>query len=164
MSKYVVDSNFFIQAHRALYPLDIALGFWDKVKRFADSGVIESIDKVKNEIYKNEDNIKVWCVNHLPSDFFKSTETLINEYTQLAQWAVDPRHQFKQTAIDEFLDADEADAWLIAYAMKNNLTVITYEVSAPGSKKKIKIPDVCINFGVRYINTIEMFRELNETF
>jgi len=164
MTKYVVDSNFFIQAHRALYPLDVALGFWDKVKQLADSEVIESIDKVKNEIYKNEDDIKAWCVNNLPTDFFKGTETLINEYTQLAQWAVEPRHQFKQTAIDEFLDADEADAWLIAYAMKNNLTVITYEVSAPGSKKKIKIPDVCINFDVRYINTIEMFRELNETF
>lgn len=119
MNKYVVDSNFFIQAHRALYPLDVALGFWDKVKQFAHSGAIESIDKVKNEIYKNEDAIKEWCVNNLPADFFKETPTSIAQYSQLAQWTVKPEHQFKQTAIDEFLDADEADAWLIAYAMKN---------------------------------------------
>jgi hypothetical protein len=31
MSIYLVDSNFFIQAHRATYPLDIATGFWNKV-------------------------------------------------------------------------------------------------------------------------------------
>jgi len=32
MQIYLVDSNFFIQAHRAIYPLDIATGFWNKVK------------------------------------------------------------------------------------------------------------------------------------
>jgi hypothetical protein len=33
MSLFIVDSNFFIQAHRAIYPLDIAKGFWEKVKK-----------------------------------------------------------------------------------------------------------------------------------
>jgi hypothetical protein len=53
MSVYVVDTNFFIQAHRAYYPLDVASSFWEKVKQLADDGKIISIDKVKQEIYKN---------------------------------------------------------------------------------------------------------------
>ena len=45
---YVVDSNFFIEAHRATYPLDVAHSFWNKVKQLADDGKIVSIDKVKS--------------------------------------------------------------------------------------------------------------------
>jgi len=61
MSVYVVDSNFFIQAHRASYPLDVATSFWNKVIQLAEEGKIVSIDKVKNEIFKNEDDLKQWC-------------------------------------------------------------------------------------------------------
>lgn len=46
MAIYVVDSNFFIQAHRAVYPLDIAKGFWNSVKNLAIEEKIVSIDKV----------------------------------------------------------------------------------------------------------------------
>ena len=44
MGLYVIDSNFFIQAHRESYPLDIAFSFWNKVKHLADEGKITSID------------------------------------------------------------------------------------------------------------------------
>jgi hypothetical protein len=55
MSVYIVDSNFFIQAHRTSYPFDIATSFWSKIISLAETGRIISIDKVKNEIFKNED-------------------------------------------------------------------------------------------------------------
>ena len=70
MSVYVIDSNFFIEAHRTSYPLDVASSFWNKVKQLADDGKIISIDKVKKEIYKNEDALKQWCVANLPRGFF----------------------------------------------------------------------------------------------
>ena len=44
MSLYIVDSNFFIQAHRAYYPIDVIQSFWTKVKQLADEGKIKSID------------------------------------------------------------------------------------------------------------------------
>lgn len=47
MSVFVVDSNFFIQAHRHTYPLDVVRSYWDKVKDLAQDGTIISIDKVK---------------------------------------------------------------------------------------------------------------------
>jgi len=40
MAVYVVDSNFFIDAHRANYPLDIAFSFWKKIKELATAGTI----------------------------------------------------------------------------------------------------------------------------
>ncbi len=164
MSPFLVDANFFIQAHRAIYPLDVATSFWIKVKELAGNGTIISIDKVRNEIYQNEDDLKTWCLENLPNDFFKSTDTVIGEYSQLAIWANARSGHYKREAIDEFLDANIADAWLVAFGKNKNLSLITYEKSEPNSKKKIKIPDVCIAFNVTYLNTIEMFRQLGESF
>jgi hypothetical protein len=70
------------------------------------------------------------------------------------------------SAISEFLDAEEADAFIVAYALsdRQNRIIVTQEVSQPERKNKIKIPEPCNAFGISYINTIEMFRKLGETF
>ena len=164
MSKYLVDSNFFIQAHRAIYPLDVASSFWNKIKALADNGNIISIDKVKNEIYQNEDELKNWCELNLLDSFFKDSSIALTEYRSIAVWANSMSSQYKPGALAEFLDANEADAWLVAYAANQKIPLLTYEKSEPNSRKKIKIPDVCIQFGVSYLTTIDMFRQLGETF
>ena len=64
MSKFIVDSNFFIQAHRSSYPLDVVESFWVKIKNLASVGTILSIDKVQLEIFDNsahQDELKDWC-------------------------------------------------------------------------------------------------------
>jgi len=71
---------------------------------------------------------------------------------------------YKSSALAEFLDGSSADACLVAYALNQGIPLITYEKSEPGSKKKIKIPDVCIQFGVSCLSTIDMFRILGQSF
>ena len=61
MSNFIVDTNFFIQAHRENYPLDVAPSFWNKVKALALREKLISIDKVRKEIYDYEDELKKWC-------------------------------------------------------------------------------------------------------
>ena len=166
MQIYLVDSNFFIQAHRAIYPLDIATGFWNKVKMLSDSGTIFSIDKVKNELYNKNDELENWCKNNLPDSFFKDSSEIIQEYSQITTWAVSKADHYLPNALSEFLDADEADAFIVAYALsdKSNITIVTQEISQPNRKNRIKIPEPCNEFDIKYINTIEMFRQLGETF
>jgi Domain of unknown function (DUF4411) len=166
MSVYIVDSNFFIQAHRASYPLDVATSFWNKVIQLAEEDKIISIDKVKNEIFKNEDGLKQWCEINLPDNFFRDTSTIISQYSQIATWAASKSEHYLPNALAEFLNADEADAWLIAYALADTIgnILVTHELSEPGRKNKIKIPDVCIANGIQYCNTIEMLRQLGERF
>lgn len=72
MPVFVVDANFFINAHRDTYPLDVAHSFWNKVKILAADGKIISIDKVREEIYGyNEDELQIWCNDNLDSNFLK---------------------------------------------------------------------------------------------
>ncbi len=166
MEVYVLDSNFFIQAHRLHYPLDVAYGFWNKVKQLAEKGKITSIDKVKYELYDKNDELETWCVDNLPEDFFKDTSHVIAEYGQVSAWAISKSNHYLQNALNEFLDANEADAFLVAYALAdlNNRIIVTQEISHPARQNKVKIPDACNALSVRYANTIDMFRRLGETF
>ncbi len=134
--------------------------------QLAEDGKIISIDKVKNEIFKNEDELKQWCEINLPDNFFKDTSTIISQYSQVATWAASKSGQYLPNALAEFLDADEADAWLIAYALTDPAAnvLVTHELSEPNRKNKVKIPDGCIANGVQYCNTIEMLRQLGERF
>ena len=166
MAVFVVDSNFFIEAHRSTYPLDIARGFWNKVRQLATAGTIISIDKVRNELYDRNDDLESWCRDNLPDTFFKNSAEVLAEYAQVTTWAMSMSHHYLPNAINEFLDAEEADAFLIAYTLASprNRILVTQEISAPQRRSKIKMPDCCIAIGVPYMNTIDMFRQLKETF
>jgi hypothetical protein len=164
VAPFVLDSNFFIQAHRMHYPMDIVPSFWLKIKELATNGVIVSIDKVKDELHLNKDELTVWCDDHLPKDFFKETDVVIGEYIAVTAWANSKSAHYNVAALNEFLDTTEADAWLVAYSISNGSRIVTHETSEPNSKKKIKIPDACSPFGVSCLNTIEMFRYLGEQF
>lgn len=166
MGVYIIDSNFFIQAHRASYPLDIAFSFWNKVKQLAAEGRIISIDKVKDEIYDKNDALEEWCRSNLPVDFFKDSSQIMEAYGAVCVWAISKSDHYMQNALNEFLDADEADAFIVAYALTdpNNRILVTNEISQPNRKNKIKIPEACSAFNVQYVNTMDMFRQLGVTF
>ncbi len=163
---YIVDTNFFIQAHKAYYPLDVVPSFWNKIKFLAKEEKIVSIDKVQNEIYKNNDDLTKWCKDNLPQYFFKSTSNIFQSYQKVIFWAESRKNHYTSAALAEFLDADEADAFLIAYTLTNNSKriVVTQEISEPNAKRKVKIPDACLALNVRFVNVMDMFRQLKETF
>ncbi len=71
MPPYVLDTNFFIEAHRITYPMDVFPSYWERIKQMAEAGHIGSIDKVKDELFRNEDDLKNWCGRNLPDRFFK---------------------------------------------------------------------------------------------
>jgi hypothetical protein len=163
MPKYLLDSNFFISAHRSYYPFDVVPSFWERVKELASDGIIASIDKVHHEIVHGNDKLKEWISFNLEKSFFADSSAFIMEYTRVAQWANSMSDHYKPGALNEFLQAEEADAWLVAGAMQQGTTIVTNEVSKPEMKVRIAIPEPCTHFNVSFCNTIEMFRELRVT-
>jgi hypothetical protein len=167
MKVYVLDSNFFIQAHRTYYPFDVTVGFWNKIKVLAESGQVISIDKVKDEIYENVDVLSAWCKDNLPADFFKDTSGVIaTEYSTVVRWANSRSNHYMPQALNEFLDSKEADAFLVAFVLADlsDRVVVTDEESNVNMKRKIKIPEPCNALGVPFCNAMNMFRQLGETF
>ena len=160
MQKYILDANIFIEAKRRYYAFDLCPGFWDSLLYHCREGNLESIDRVKVELLEGDD-LDDW--KKQASDLFVSTDSavVLNAYGNAIQW-VQTQERFNDTAKSEF--AGGVDAWVIAYAKANNGIVVTQEVSAPKSKKAVKIPDVCNHFDVQCVNTFAMLRQLKIVF
>ena len=159
---YVLDANVFIEAARRYYAFDLAPVFWESILQNASNGQIYSIDRVKEELERGNDELATWAKGDI-SDAFASTdqEDIISSYTTVMGW-VYAQDQFSDEAKADF--ATGADGWLVAYAMSKGRIVVTQEVLDPGIRRKVPIPNVSEAFGLSYIDTFAMLRELGVRF
>jgi hypothetical protein len=161
--KYLLDANVFIQASRQYYGFETCPGFWESLIKQHEHKRIFSIERIKAEITKGNDILKDWVEAEVPETFFQNNDdqSVSDCYRKIMQW-VQKNSQYYQEAKSEF--ASVADGWLIAYAKTYRLVIVTHETSEPTRKNKVKIPDVCQEFKVEYIDTFEMLRELGIKF
>ncbi len=159
--KYILDANIFIEAKRRYYAFNLCPGFWDSLLHHNGMGNLESIDRVRKELLEGKDNLATWSKKS--PDLFASTgsKSVLADYGDIIQW-VQSQERFTNAAKSEF--SSGVDAWVIAYAKANNAIVVTHEVSAPRSRKDVKIPDVCKHFNVQCTNTFDMLQRLGVVF
>lgn len=164
---YALDSNIFMHAARAFYAFDIAPGFWASLSEALHQGKIHSIDKVKHEIERGKDELADWIKTDFADGFVTTDmENTVVAYAEIMQWAYS-QTQYTDAAKSQFAGADHADAWLVSHALACNradtskkVVLVTQETFNPTIKREIKIPNVCKNFGVEYINMYELLRAL----
>ncbi len=165
--KYIIDSNCFVTPHRSFCPIDIGLSFWKKMRILAEEGKICSLDKVKDELYSNSDDLKHWMETNLGEQFFIKFDhtSSVQKLTTIAQWA-DTNTFYTPKAKMKFLRMDKADIYLASFASvaPSEWTIVSMERSAPNNSGEIKLPDVCMQYNVKCIQLEEMFRELRETY
>jgi hypothetical protein len=153
---YVLDANVFIEAAKRYYAFDIVPSFWQKLLDHAENGQLLSIDRVKDELLRAD--LKTWASNTF-YEFLASTSDadIIDVYREIMTWSQN-QTQFTDAAKAQF--ASVADGWLIAYALAKGCVVVTHEQYDQNIKRKIKIPNACHAFDLRYIDTFQMMREL----
>lgn len=160
---FVLDANVFITAHQQYYRFDVCPGFWDALVRQHETQRACSIDKVRDELLALDDKLTTWAKRKALESFFKGTtdKAVIEAFRQMVNW-VQSQDQFTAEAKAEF--ASVADGWVVAYAKANDLTVVTHEEYAADVKRKVPIPNVCLEFKVDYVNTFEMLASMKERF
>lgn len=158
---YVLDSDVFIAAKNSYYAFAICPGFWDSLIHHHGVGNICSIDRVRGELLagRRTEDLVQWVRAQLPPGFFVDTdeEAVADAYGQVMLW-VQRNPQYFDHAKAKF--ATEADGWLAAYAMVHSVTVVTNEQPRPQSRNRILLPDVCLQFAVRYADTFSMLHDL----
>jgi predicted nucleic acid-binding protein len=157
-SKYIMDANVFITAHRQRYPFDVAPSFWEQlVDKAADKILI--IEEVQNEILKGKDLLADWYSSQSPNFTVLRIpeQEVIGAYRKIINFVNDNK-RYTQSAKDEF--ASIADSWLCAYALAYGSTIVTLETYQAGVKNRVKIPNVCKEFGIRYIDLLQFMREV----
>ena len=151
---YLLDANVFIQAKKMHYGFDFCPAFWDWLDRESRAGLVVSIDKVRDEIEAGGDELVDWAKARRDSMFPPLGPETLPHLTTIAAWV--QSRAYSQAAINTFLQ--EADYYLVGRALAHSDVVVTQELPAPGSKNNIKIPDVCIGVGVRFMNPYQMLR------
>jgi hypothetical protein len=157
-SFYLLDANVFIEAARRYYAFDLVPRFWTNLEQLAQQGRICSVDRVKRELEKGHDRLSEWAAQDF-ADGFASTDAaeVLVEFRKVMTW-VTGQPQFTDAAKQQF--ASGADGWLVAYAKTTGYVVVTQEQLSGDAKRRVPIPNICNAFGVRYVDTFEMLREL----
>ena len=156
---YLLDANIFIDAKNRAYGMDFCPAFWEWLSLKHLQGFLGSIDAVKDELLKGQDELATW-VKTLPPSFFpklppSGVVAMKRITTHLAG------QHYSQDELEFFCSG--ADVYLVAHAMTENHVIVTGEKAAPGAKK-IKIPNVCKDFGIRYCSIYDVIRESKARF
>jgi len=155
---FVLDANVFIEAKNHYYRFDLAPGFWESLIFHANNGRIESIDRVRGELERGNDELAEWIKGQFHRAFVSTDEEDVDEsYRKIMEW-VNTQRQFTDAAKADF--ARSPDGWLVAYAGAKGRTVVTHEVLKPDVKIKVPIPNVCRAFNVPFVDTFEMLQIL----
>lgn len=157
---FVLDANAFIHRH---YAFDICPGYRSAILRGFVEGRLISIQLVRDELLRGNDDLRAWAADAAPPGLFQSIEDFDTQslFAEVAEWA-QSNSQYKQSAKQAFLAG--ADGWLIACARRTDGIIVTEEESAPLSLASIKLPDAAANYGVGCVKPDEMLRRLGYRF
>ena len=150
---YLLDANVFMSAKNLHYGFDFCPAFWDWLAHKSNTGTVASIDKVADEIEAGQDELSEWARSHGAALFRRTPPALAAQFTQVSTWATG--QQYTPSAINTFLQV--ADFYLIAHALAGHHVVVTHERRSD-SRGLIKIPNACVDLGVRFMTPYQMLR------
>ena len=154
MTRYLLDSNVFIQAKNLHYGFDFVPAFWDWLLMANHEGKVASIEKVADELRAGGDELSEWAEERGDTFFLPADSAVLPALDRVSHWA--SGQHYDRAAIATFLQL--ADYWLVAHALAHNYVVVTHEVPAE-TIRKIKIPNACIGLNIRCINPYQMLRQ-----
>ncbi len=156
---YCLDANVLIQAWQKYYAPRFCPTYWEVLNTLGKRGVIFLPELVYEEIVRTEDDLSKWV---------KSSDIEIRKMDESVTFCL--KHIFDANPIhkhlvDNIRGRSQADPWVIAHAIKENAIVVTKEKKiTAASSKRIRIPNVCDNMGIKCIDDFQMITELGLTF
>jgi hypothetical protein len=117
------------------------------------------VEKVLDEINAGANTCpaKAWAAS-LPAGFFlpdTKDAAVMKNYGAVMKWGAAQTH-YTAKARTDFADPKDADAFLIASAIGNEMVICTHETSDPVCKRRIPLPDAATAFGVKTIHIFDV--------
>lgn len=138
--KYIIDtSSLLSQKPSEPHRRTVYQGQWEKIEEYIQNNVIVTCSEIMNEVH--DEDIKKWLIQQnciiLPIDNLvqKYVRKIVTEYPKIIEFSSGG-------------GSSSGDVFLIATAMKYNLTVITEE----NPDKPTKIPKICEKYGIEALN------------
>lgn len=156
-----MDSNTYIQAKNVYYHMEFCPAYWDWLDKLFQTGLVMSIDNVYLELVDSTDELCDWAKQHKNHFIPVADDATQEKFAEIANFVVGLDNK-SQEDIANFLS--KADPWIIAKAATTGATIVTHEARVPDNSKKVKIPNICLEFDVEYINTFQLLKKLEAKF
>ncbi|MEK6616237.1 MAG: DUF4411 family protein [Bacteroidota bacterium] len=157
--KYCLDANVLIQAWQKHYSPKFCPDYWKILNELGEKDILFMPQMVYEEIIRTDDDLSKW-LNQSKISIHKHDGTVTECWKKIL--AAHPLHKF---LVDNIKQRSLADPWVIAHAMNEGACVVTREIKETAANtKRIKIPNVCDNMGLRWINDFQLVEELNIQF
>ena len=157
--KYCLDANVLIQAWQKYYSPNVCPSYWDTLNALGIEDRIFMPEMVYEEITRTEDDLSEWLKSsNIP--IRKIGENVTKCLQEI--YSTNPIHKF---LVDNTKTRSLADPWVIAHAINEGAIVVTKEEKVTAlNSKKIKIPNVCDNMNISWMNDFQMIKELGVKF
>ena len=157
--KYCLDANVLIQAWQTYYSPKVCPSYWDVLNIIGNENRIFLPEMVYEEIVRTEDELSKWLKSSNIS-IRKIDENVTSCLKDI--YSANPNHKF---LVDNIKARSLADPWVIAHAINEGAVVVTKEEKVTAiNSKRIKIPNVCDNMNIEWMNDFQMVAELNIKF
>lgn len=154
--KYCLDANVLIEAWNKYYSPKFFSSYWDYLNQFGKQGRIFIPQAVFDEIAKSDDELLKWL---------KASSIVAQPITETVTkclkdiFDADPVHI---QLVDNIKQRSLADPWVVAHAIHEKACVVTKETkNTTTNSSRIRIPNVCDNMKVRWINDFQFIEEMN---
>ena len=159
LNKYCLDTNVLIQPWQKYYSPKLCPDYWSVLNTLGEQGIVFLPQIVYEEIIRTDDDLTEWlkCSN-IP---VLSPDTNVTNILRTI-FEVNPLHR---TLVDNTKNRSLADPWVIAHALNEKAIVVTKEEKVTrADASRIKIPNVCENMGVTWIDDFEFIDRMHIKF
>lgn len=156
---FCLDTNVLIQAWQKYYAPQFCPDYWEILNQLGKKGSIFIPQAVYDEIEKTDDDLLKWLkYSSIP---VKKVDGVVTNCLQ-GIYSKNEKHKY---LVDNTKQRSLADPWVIAHAIKEKAIVVTKEEKVTAlNSNRIKIPNVCDNMGIRWINDFQLIIELDLKF
>jgi rRNA-processing protein FCF1 len=156
---FCLDTNVLIQAWQKYYAPSFCPDYWEILNQLGKKGSIFIPQAVYDEIEKTDDDLHKWLKSS--SIPVKKVDGVVTNCLQ-GIYSKNEKHKY---LVDNTKQRSLADPWVIAHAIKEKAIVVTKEEKVTAlNSNRIKIPNVCDNMGIRWINDFQLIIELDLKF
>ncbi len=156
---YCLDANVLIQAWNTYYSPQICPDYWDALNELGIRKRIFLPAEISHEITRTDDNLSKWLkASSIP---IRATDANVTNCWKRVLAA----HADHQYLIAETKNRSLGDPWVVSRAIDAGAVVVTKEeLERTGRPLKIKIPNVCNNMRVPWMNDFQFIQDLKIQF
>lgn len=158
--KYLLDANTYIEAKNLYYGMDICPGYWQWLDIQFQNNLVNSVQPIFKELNSYGDELSSWVKAREDQFLSVTDDETQKKYAEIVQFVAD--RDYQPANRDQFLAG--ADPWLIAKAGTEGSVVVTHESLVGPEAKRVKIPNICVQFDIEYMGSFELLNILKARF